>query len=308
MPLNASKPRVHPSPAPPEVALESLDDLWFQLAGTVCNITCAHCFISCGPTNRTFGFLTEESVLAALEESRRLGVKEYYFTGGEPFLHKDLVSILEATLAIGPATVLTNGLVLADRTVEELARIDAGSPYSLELRVSLDGATPEENDAIRGPGTFRRALEGIVRLARAGFLPIVTVTRPWTDDDGAAFREFEAVLRAAGYERPRIKMIPVLRIGAEEKRGGGYDPDQWVTREMMDGFDAGDLLCSKSRIVTDRGVFVCPILIEKEDARLGGDVAAAAASAFALRHQACYSCWLWGSICSNASSGRAEGA
>lgn len=305
MPVNASPaaPR-HPGAAP-SVALESLDDLWFQVAGTLCNIECAHCFISCGPSSRAFGLMTKESVVAALEASRPLGVKEYYFTGGEPFLHRDLIAILEATLAIGPATVLTNGLVLPEKTLDELVRIEAESPYSLEIRVSLDGATPAENDPIRGAGTFGKALDGIARLVSRGFLPIVTVTRPWAADDGALFDAFVSLLRAAGYGRPRIKMIPILKIGAEEGRGGGYAPDEWVTEDMMLGFDAGELLCSRSRIVTDRGVSVCPILIEKDDARLGPDLASATRP-YALAHQACYSCYLWGAICSNASSGRAR--
>ena len=54
-----------------------------------------------------------------------------------------------------------------------------------------------------------------MRLVHAGFLPIVTVTRPWAADDGAVFDAFVATLRGAGYERPRIKMIPILKIGAE---------------------------------------------------------------------------------------------
>src|SRR5688572_13458918 len=95
----------------PEVPLAHLDDLWFQVAGTRCNLTCTHCFISCSPHNDRFGFLSFADVCRALEESVRLGVKEYYFTGGEPFLNKDMVAILERTLQYGPATVLTNGTV-----------------------------------------------------------------------------------------------------------------------------------------------------------------------------------------------------
>ena len=50
------------------------------------NLTCHHCFISCSPHNDSFGFLTLDQVRESLEASRQLGVKEYYFTGGEPFL------------------------------------------------------------------------------------------------------------------------------------------------------------------------------------------------------------------------------
>ena len=69
-----------------------------------------HCFISCSPTNRTHEPLALEQVLPFLEEGRSLAVREYYFTGGEPFLNPDMEAILEATLEVGPATVLTNGL------------------------------------------------------------------------------------------------------------------------------------------------------------------------------------------------------
>src|SRR5438552_17728102 len=96
------------SPVAPVVPLAHLDDLWFQVAGTLCNLECRHCFISCSPHNHSFGFLDLETVRRRLEESVRLGVKEYYFTGGEPFLNREMVAILELTLHYGPATVLTN--------------------------------------------------------------------------------------------------------------------------------------------------------------------------------------------------------
>jgi len=71
----------------PSIALSHLDDLWFQVAGTLCNLTCRHCFISCSPHNHSFGFLSLDTVRRVLDESVELGVKEYYFTGGEPFLN-----------------------------------------------------------------------------------------------------------------------------------------------------------------------------------------------------------------------------
>ena len=46
----------------PQIELRSLDELWFQVAGTVCNLTCHHCFISCSPQNNSFEFLTFEQL------------------------------------------------------------------------------------------------------------------------------------------------------------------------------------------------------------------------------------------------------
>src|SRR5437016_2988435 len=112
----------------PEVALTHLDQLWFQVGGTVCNLTCHHCFISCSPHNHAFGFLPPGRVRELLEESVGLGVKEYYFTGGEPFLNRDMVPILELTLRYGPATVLTNGTVFKDEWLARLRAADETSP------------------------------------------------------------------------------------------------------------------------------------------------------------------------------------
>ena len=287
----------------PLVALGHLDDLWFQVGGTVCNLECRHCFISCSPHNHSFGFLDLHTVQRVLDESVHLGVKEYYFTGGEPFLNRDLVPILESTLRLGPATVLTNGTMFKDEWLGRLQRAEADSPYSLELRVSIDGFTAAQNDPIRGPGTFERALRGIEQLVAYGFLPIVTVARMQDGDDDARLVEgFVRALKAHGYDRPRLKILPALRLGAEAQRCRGYRQEERVTAEMMPGFDSSRLICQHSRTVTDRGVFVCPILIEAPDACLGRTLKEALVP-YPLRHHACYTCYQYGSLCSNASSG-----
>ena len=248
--------------------------------------------------------------LQALEpyllESVELGVKEYYFTGGEPFLNPQMLPILERTLALGPATVLTNATILPQRVLRELARVARASAYSLEIRVSLDGPDPGRNDPIRGEGTFELAMRGLRGLVDAGFLPIVTVMQSWEPtEELAVLRDFVALLRSLGCVRPRIKLIPSLKLGAETTRSRPYAEDERVTAEMMLGFDQSTLYCSHSRTVTDKGVVVCPILIDSPDARLGSSLSEASGP-FALRHQACYTCYLSGAICANVSSGSLE--
>jgi AdoMet-dependent heme synthase len=294
---------VVPAEAPdaPLVYLSHLDELWFQVAGTRCNLTCSHCFISCSPHNHSFGFLSLAEVSRELEESVTLGVKEYYFTGGEPFLNPDMTAFLEQTLHYGPATVLTNGTVLRKEWLQRLAEADAASPYSLEFRVSIDGFTPETNDPVRGAGTFERAMRGVRQLLAHGFLPIITVARTRDEGEGDLYRGFVGVLKANGYDRPRVKLLPTLRLGAEVTRQRGYREDERVTAEMMEGFDPGHLLCDHARVVTDRGVFVCPILIESSDARLG-ETLGESLRPYALRHRACFTCYQYGTLCANPSA------
>jgi uncharacterized Fe-S cluster-containing radical SAM superfamily protein len=287
----------------PTVRLEHLDELWFQVGGTLCNLECRHCFISCSPHNDAFGFLDLTTVQRSLDESIRFGVKEYYFTGGEPFLNPEMVPILETTLRYGPATVLTNGTVFKETWLERLRLAEEASRYSLEIRVSIDGFTPEKNDPVRGPGTFSRAMQGVRQLVDHGFLPIITVTRTRDDEnDAELFDGFVRVLQAHGYQRPRLKVLPTLRIGAEIERQRGYQAEECVTPKMMSGFDESHLICNHSRIVTDRGVYVCPILIAAPDARLGATLKDAT-TPYSLRHHACYTCYQYGTLCANPSGG-----
>lgn len=289
----------------PYVKLSHLDQLWFQVAGTLCNLTCHHCFISCSPKNDSFGFLSLGEVRRRLAEAETLGVREFYFTGGEPFLNPELVSMLVETLQVGPATVLTNGTVLKPEWLETLAAAEAASRYSLEFRVSIDGFSPETNDPIRGDGTFTRAMRGVMKLVEHGFLPIITAARTWPiERDVEVVGEFARMLQAAGYSRPRIKLLPTLQIGAEQQRTCSYRDNERVSGEMLRDFDTTQLVCEHSRIVTDRGVHVCPILIESPDSRLGNSLAEASRP-FAIRHGACFTCYQFGSICSNPSSGPA---
>ncbi len=309
LPINP-KPGSPAPPGPPDpgdavsgdaayVQLDHLDTLWFQVTGTICNLRCTHCFISCAPNNHSFEFLTLEEVESWLERSEKWGVKDYYFTGGEPFMHVDLPVMLARTLEHGPASVLTNGTLLPDRALAPVARAARAASYSLEIRVSLDGPSPETNDPIRGEGTFDRAMDGIRKLLDHGFLPIITATQVWEPERDEEVRQaFVARLRTLGYEHPRLKILPSLRIGREATRARAYAPEERVTAEMLEGYDAGQLICASSRVVTSRGVYVCPILIESAEARMGSTLEEAAGAA-RLDQSACFTCWMHGAICSN---------
>ena len=303
MALEHSEPRLRSHPAPdaaPVLEPGHLDALWLQVTGTLCNLRCGHCFISCAPDNRAFGLLSLEEVARRLEEGARLGVREYYVTGGEPFLHPRIVEILERALQHGPTTVLTNGTLLKPGPVEALAAAAERSSWSLEFRLSIDGHDAATNDALRGAGTFRRAMDGLELLLSHGFLPIVTLVRTGdADEEPEVFERVVAMLRARGCEKPRVKTMPALRIGAEAVRSGGYAADERVTAGMLAGYDLDQLVCSHARVVTDRGIWVCPILLDAPDGNLGDDLGVAARAPFALSHAACHTCWLYGAICAN---------
>jgi AdoMet-dependent heme synthase len=286
----------------PTVSLHHLDALWFQVAGTLCNLRCNHCFISCSPENQTLPMMSLAQVEHHVRKAVELGVKEFYFTGGEPFLHPQIEQMLSAALAIGPVTVLTNATRFTPERVAGLTRLRDASPYSLELRTSLDGFSSETNDPIRGWGSFQRILHGIRLLLEGGFLPIITAMRSWpVDQDEAQLAGFRNLLAAMGYRYPRIKLLPSLKLGQEVRRDRGYAEREYLTESMMAGFDPGHLMCSSGRIVSARGVHVCPILVDWPDSYLGASLHEGQAQ-YTLRHQACLTCCQFGALCANASS------
>ena len=288
-----------PAPAEryPSAPLSALDTLWFQVAGTLCNIACTHCFISSSPTNRSHQMLSLDDVRRRLVEAERLGVREYYFTGGEPFLNPEIFPILEETLTCGPVTVLTNGLLLNPERCRRLKLLFEASEYSLDLRVSIDGYTPESNDPIRGAGTYVRILRGIRNLADAGLNPVVTVTEACPDAATAEGRtQFLEWMRGIGLSRPRLKVLSLFRIGAEERRLRAYESWETLRGRELAPAESEALQCSSCRMVTSRGVYVCPILIDEPAARMG-ETLAETLRPFELAFPSCFTCHVYGVTC-----------
>ncbi len=293
----SNHPPVLTSPDPPELDMDALDTLWLQVTGTLCNIACLHCFITCGPKNHQHEMMTVEQVCNTLIEAQQQGVREYYFTGGEPFLHPNIRALILMTLAQGPLSILTNGILIDDEMAAWLGDVFRDAPYSLDLRVSLDGYTAEDNDPIRGNGTFERIIAGIKRLASHGVNPVITVTevRPGMGQahERATFINF---VRSLGIDKPRLKFLVPFLIGREERRTRGYTENELLHEGDLQPGEAQKLQCSSCRIVTDDGVYPCPLLINTPGAKMGTSLRDGL-QPIKLAWQPCYTCHVYGVTC-----------
>jgi mycofactocin radical SAM maturase len=125
----------------------------------LCNLSCIHCLSSSG--RETAGELGLEECISIVDQLAALKVFEINFGGGEPLLKDYFLTLLNYIHEKGMVTCIsTNGTVLNDEAVACFT----GNPL-VNIQVSLDGATAEVNDRIRGQGTFQRILKGIERLA-----------------------------------------------------------------------------------------------------------------------------------------------
>jgi MoaA/NifB/PqqE/SkfB family radical SAM enzyme len=281
----------------PAAPLHYVDTLWLQVGGTLCNLACTHCFISCSPTNRTHEMMSLAQVRTLLDEAEGLGVRDFGVTGGEPFANREIFEIVEAIAARGPLLILTNGMLVTEARADRLGRIARDSDYSIDVRVSLDAADEAANDAVRGAGCFRQATAGIRALAAHGIEPSVAVTR--VDESATNERilaAFGALLAELGVRRPRVKIFEPFRIGAEASRTQGYGDEDRVTHEMASELSLDRLQCTTSRTATERGVWVCPILVNEPRGRMGATIAETLRP-FPLYSGACHTCLLYGVSC-----------
>ena len=153
------------------VALTQLTTLWFN-TGTLCNIACASCYIESSPRNDALVYLSAGEVEAYLGEISALGLatRDIGFTGGEPFMNRDIVVMLDAALTAGfEVLVLTNAMRPMRRSEAGLVDLFQRHGRHLTMRVSLDHHTAAVHEAERGDDTWQPALDGLQWLAQEGF-------------------------------------------------------------------------------------------------------------------------------------------
>jgi mycofactocin biosynthetic radical S-adenosylmethionine protein MftC len=139
-----------------------------------CNLACVHCLSSSG--RRDPRELTTEECRRVVDELQRMQVFYVNIGGGEPTVRRDFWELLDyATTHDVGVKFSTNG----SRISAERAATLAANDY-LDVQISLDGASAEVNDAVRGPGSYATALRAMEHLAAAGmegFKLSVVVTR-----------------------------------------------------------------------------------------------------------------------------------
>jgi [mycofactocin precursor peptide]-tyrosine decarboxylase / 3-amino-5-[(4-hydroxyphenyl)methyl]-4,4-dimethylpyrrolidin-2-one synthase len=160
-----------------------------------CNLACGHCLSSSG--RRDPRELSTAEMKAVIDELQRMQVFYVNVGGGEPTVRPDFWELLDYAIEhqVG-VKFSTNGLRINSERARQLAATDY-----VDVQISLDGATREVNDAVRGPGSFDMAMRALENLSAAGmrdFKISVVMTRqnvPQLDEFRAVADRFGAQLR-----------------------------------------------------------------------------------------------------------------
>jgi radical SAM protein with 4Fe4S-binding SPASM domain len=133
-----------------------------------CNLQCAHCAVPTEDSPADYEIRTDEwrrfiDVLAAA------GVDDLVVSGGEALLRRDALSLIRHAHQAGirRTTLITNGMRFGRRVNEEIVAIQAEYD-GFGVHVSIDGASPQTHDWMRGNGSFQAIKSGIDALLGAG--------------------------------------------------------------------------------------------------------------------------------------------
>jgi radical SAM protein with 4Fe4S-binding SPASM domain len=238
-----------------------------------CNLHCAHCFVSSTAQGGDMGVdAFVDQVLPRLVEAR---VERVTLTGGEPFVHPDILEFCGAVIDAGlPVGICTNATQTSDEQIDELVRLG-----DVHVNVSFDGFRPASHGRFRGDrSSFATTVATTRRFAEAGLLQGLlstpnALTRPEEFADLCGF----AVEIGAKY----VLMNPLSAFGRGVKSQGRLAaPEeamraiQAVTQRFADqldtvyirfpnddkplgGCDAGKIFY----VFVDGTVGVCPYLV-----------------------------------------------
>ena len=142
-----------------------LSECWLHTNNS-CNLTCTHCLVSSSPSGDR-GLPTEQ-LTRLINEMSELGAARFYFTGGEPFVRRDIFDLIRYITQEKHAelVILTNATLFRGDVLKQLQQCDRAL---VKLQVSVDGATPATNDPIRGIGSFEGATAGLRTASSLGF-------------------------------------------------------------------------------------------------------------------------------------------
>lgn len=275
--------------------MERLETLWLN-TGTLCNLACKSCYIESSPTNDALVYLKLAEAEGYLDEAVALGVREIGFTGGEPFMNSDIVSMIEAALNRGfEVLALTNAMRPMRRFEAKLIPL---ANRALTVRVSLDHHTSEVHEAERGDGTWVKAIEGLRWLSQHSFRVAVAGRSLPGENEAAARLGYAQLFESIGVGvGAGLVLFPAMDASADV-------PEISEACWGILGVSPSSPMCASSRmVVKGKGaerphVVACTLLPYDPQFALGPTLADAS-RAVSLNHPHCARfCVLGGASCS----------
>ena len=242
----------------PKCELKELNNLFIEMTAKNCNQHCKHCYIDFPLSRPPKDFISIDNVKRALEDTKTENLYCIYLTGAEPMLHPDFNLILRLCLKYTNVCICTNGSFLNEKKVRFLKKVEDESDREIIFMLPIDHYNEIKSDDIRGRGTYRQIMHAAKTLSKYNFNPIFNVTNYYNEDKKTLILNFKQVFDSIN--------VPVedCNFQINEYYDKSLKNDLVVT-------EFKNLDCQTGRILTEKGVYVCPFLANDHRGRMGAD-------------------------------------
>ena len=280
---------------------KKLKTLWFN-TGTLCNLTCKNCYIESSPKNDRLAYLSFDEFKVFVNESiqNEMGTEEIGFTGGEPFMNKDILKMIKYSLDNGFKTlVLTNAMKPMMNNKKNLNKLNH---LNLSIRVSIDHYNKDKHEQIRGSNSWEPMIEGLKWLSENKFNYCLATRLMWDEDEETTRKNFKKFV-------DQYQLILDVENKSQLVTFAEMDEKQdtpEITTECWDILNKNPdtIMCSTSRMIVKKkgdenpSVIACTLLPYKQEFDLG-DTLKESMKKIYLNHPHCSKfCVLGGSSCS----------
>jgi molybdenum cofactor biosynthesis enzyme MoaA len=283
------------------IEARNIKTLWFN-TGTLCNIECKNCYIESGPKNDRLVYLTFEEVKSFIDEAldKNLGTNEIGFTGGEPFMNKDIMKMIDYSLNKNfKVLVLSNAMKPMLNRTNELIKLNH---LNLTIRVSIDHYEKEKHEEIRGKNTYDVMLQGLKWLNENNFNYTLATRLLWDEKEEDLRKNFGAFIKNNNLRLDTNSPKQLVTFAEMDEK---IDTPE-ITTSCWDILkkDPNDIMCSWSRMVVRKknsknpSVIACTLLPYADEFDLGETLTNSLQKIY-LNHKHCSKfCVLGGSSCS----------
>jgi molybdenum cofactor biosynthesis enzyme MoaA len=283
------------------IEARNIKTLWFN-TGTLCNIECKNCYIESSPKNDSLVYLTFEEVKSFIDEAidKNLGTNEIGFTGGEPFMNKDIMKMIDYSLRKRlKVLVLSNAMKPMLNRTKELIKLNHSN---LTIRVSIDHYEKEKHEEIRGKNTYDVMLQGLKWLNENSFNYTLATRLLWNEKEEDLRKNFGTFIKNNNLRLDTNSPKKLVTFAEMDEK---IDTPE-ITTSCWDilNKDPNDIMCSWSRMVVRKknsknlSVIACTLLPYADEFNLGETLTNSLQKIY-LNHKHCSKfCVLGGSSCS----------
>lgn len=248
----------------PVVELTELNNLFIELTAKNCNQKCKHCYIDFPISKNVKDFISIDKIRSALDDTKNQNIQCIYLTGAEPMTHPDFNTILRLCLKRASVCICTNATFINEKKARFLKKVEEESANEIIFKLSIDHYNEIKNDDIRGRGAYRQTINAIKSLIKYNFNPILNIVNYYQEEKKVLISEFNKICSKIGFETTDFN----FQISEYyNKYKSTFDDSQ--LKEI--NFDGNGFDCQVGRVLTDKGIYVCPFLSNDHRGRMGND-------------------------------------